>query len=81
MVLPMAKVSVSLDDELLAAIREQTEPGEDTVSGWLADAAARKLRAQALHTYADAVEATSGPLTQAEVTEAQRWLSSVTPRS
>ena len=76
----MAKISVSIDDDLLASIREQTGQ-EGSVSGWLADAADRKLRTQALHAYADQVEAAAGPLTPAELTEARSWLSSATQRS
>jgi hypothetical protein len=76
----MAKISVSIDDDLLASIHEQTGP-EGSVSGWLADAADRKLRAQALDAYADQVEATTGPLTPAELTAARSWLSSATQRS
>lgn len=75
----MAKISVSLDDELLAAIREDALGG--TVSGWLADAAQRKLRVQALHAFADEVEASSGPLSAEELDRARAWLSSATQRS
>jgi hypothetical protein len=75
----MAKISVSLDDELLQAIRADAPAGN--VSAWLSDAARRKLRVQALHAYAEEVEATSGPLTEQELEQARRWLSSATPRS
>jgi len=75
----VAKISVSLDDELLAAIRSDTGPGG--VSGWLADAADRKLRAQALRAYADDVEAASGPFSDIELAQARAWLSSATRRS
>jgi hypothetical protein len=75
----MGKISVSIDDELLDAIRaDQPEGG---VSRWLADAARRKLRAQALLAYADEVEAASGPLDDRELEQARAWLSSATPRS
>jgi hypothetical protein len=77
----MAKISVSLDDQLLASIREQAGPEGSSVSGWLADAADRKLRAQALHAYADEVEAATGPLTPVELAAARSWLSSATQRS
>jgi hypothetical protein len=75
----MAKISVSLDDSLLDAIRASAEEGN--VSGWLADAAQRKLRADALNAYADEVEATTSPLTEQELAHARAWLSSVTQRS
>lgn len=75
----MAKISVSLDDELLDAIRADAPRGN--VSGWLADAADRKLRARALHAFADEVEAATGPLEARELERARAWLSSATPRS
>jgi hypothetical protein len=75
----MAKISVSLEDDLLAAIRAEAADGN--VSGWLADAARRKLRARALRAYADEVERESGPLTPDELGLARTWLSSATPPS
>ena len=75
----MAKISISLSDELLDAIRADASGGN--VSGWLADAAERKLRILALHAYADEVEAASGPLTEDELEAARGWLSSATPQS
>jgi hypothetical protein len=78
-VLPVAKISVSLDDSLLDEIRASAQQGN--VSGWLADAAQRKLRADALNAYADEVEVATGPLTDQELAHARAWLSSVTQRS
>lgn len=72
----MAKISVSLDDELLAEIRAAAPAGN--VSRWLAEAAARELRFRALRAYADEVEADSGPFTEAELAKADKWLSSAT---
>jgi hypothetical protein len=42
------------------------------VSGWLADAAERKLRADSLHAYTDEVEAASGPPTDRDLADARR---------
>ncbi|MGH2842601.1 MAG: hypothetical protein ACRDKL_03315 [Solirubrobacteraceae bacterium] len=72
----MAKISVSIDDAVLDEIRVRAEAGN--VSGWLADAAQRKLRMDALSAYADEVEELSGPLTERELANARAWLSSVT---
>jgi hypothetical protein len=75
----MAKISVSLEDELYQRVREAAGP--DGVSGWLADAAATRLRSDALRAVAeDIAEATGGPYTQHELSEAREWLpSSSTP--
>lgn len=77
--MPMAKISVSLEDELYQRVREAAGP--DGVSGWLADAAATRLRSDALRAVAeDIAEATGGPYTQHELSEAREWLpSSSTP--
>jgi len=51
------------------------------VSGWLAGAAAARLRAGALRTVAQEIAHSSGgPYTEPELSEAKRWLhSSLTP--
>ena len=69
----MAKISVSIDDELLARVREQSG---GNVSAWLAAAAERRLRSEARSEFVAAVEAESGPLTEAELARADAWLSS-----
>jgi hypothetical protein len=75
----MAKISVSLEDDLYRRVREAAGP--DGVSGWLADAAAARLRANALRAVADEIAAaTGGPYSERELNEARRWLpSSSTP--
>ena len=75
----MAKISVSLEDDLYQRVRDAA--GADGVSGWLADAAATRLRANVLHTVSEEIAAeTGGPLTEQELSEARRWLpSSSTP--
>lgn len=72
----MAKISVSLDDALLERIRDNA-PGRN-VSGFLAEAAERELRRRALRAYVEEVEAETGPLTEKELEEGRRWLSSLT---
>ena len=79
-VLPwMAKISVSLDDELLRSVRAAAGP--DGVSAWLAGAAASRLRSEAIFAVAEEIaQATGGPYTTEELIEAQSWLpSSSTP--
>lgn len=75
----MAKISVSLEDELYERIREQA--GSQGVSGWLANAAAARLRSEALLAVADEIALqTGGPFTDQELAETRKWLpSSSTP--
>jgi len=75
----MAKISVSLEDDLYQRVRDAA--GADGVSGWLAGAAAARLRSDTLYAVANEIAAeTGGPLTEQELSEARRWLpSSSTP--
>jgi hypothetical protein len=75
----MAKISVSLEDELYERVRDAAGPSG--VSGWLADAAASRLRSDTLAAVAEEIAATTGgPYTEDELREAARWLpSSSTP--
>ncbi len=67
-----ARLAISLDAELAEQIRGAA--GGDTVSGWLADAAERKLRAQGLKGVVADWEAEHGALTPAERRRARREL-------
>lgn len=75
----MAKISVSLGDELYQRVRDAA--GSSGVSGWLADAAAARLRTDAMRAAAEEIAAASGgPYSERELSEARRWLpSSSTP--
>lgn len=75
----MAKISVSLEDDLYRRVSEAA--GSAGVSGWLAEAATARLRADALRTVAEEIaQETGGPYTEHELDEARRWLpSSSTP--
>jgi hypothetical protein len=75
----MAKISVSLEDDLYRQVQDAA--GSDGVSGWLAAAAAARLRMEALRAAADEIaDATGGPYTEVEIREARGWLpSSSTP--
>jgi hypothetical protein len=75
----VAKISVSLEDDLYQHVRDAAGP--HGVSSWLADAAATKLRSSTLQSVANEIAAeTGGPFTEDELSEARRWLpSSSTP--
>lgn len=69
----MAKISISIDDELYERVRARA--GRAGVSAWLAEAADARLRAEALHEVAaEIAEATGGPFTDQELLEAGAWL-------
>jgi hypothetical protein len=75
----MAKISVSIEDDLYQRVRDAAGP--EGVSSWLADAATARLRAIALRVVAEEIaDATGGPYTERELNEARAWLpSSSTP--
>jgi hypothetical protein len=69
----VAKISVSLEDDLYQRVR--TAAGADGVSSWLADAASARLRAETLSSVAaEIADATGGQYTDAELAEARKWL-------
>lgn len=69
----VAKISISLDDDLYQRIRRAA--GKEGVSAWIADAAAARLRKDILREVADEIaEATGGPFTEQEKEEARKWL-------
>jgi hypothetical protein len=69
----MAKISVSLDDELYERVR--LAAGAAGVSGWLSDAASARLRAEALSEVASEIaDATGGPYTEDELAAGREWL-------
>ena len=67
-------MSVSFDPELGDAIRAAAAQHGQPLSSWLAEAAASKLRAEALTAYLDAWEAEHGALTTEELAAAEREL-------
>jgi hypothetical protein len=75
----MAKISISLEDELYRHVRDAAGP--EGVSAWLAAAASARLRADALLAVAEEIaQETGGPFSEQELEEARRWLpSSSTP--
>ena len=68
------KMSISLDPELGDAVRSAAAQAGKPVSSWLAEAAASKLRAEALAEFLADWEAEHGVLTAAEIARAEREL-------
>lgn len=64
------KLSVSFDPDLGDAVRSAAKRTGRGLSGWLADAAAAQLRAEALADFLDGWEAEHGPLTAEELAKA-----------
>jgi hypothetical protein len=64
------KMSVSLATSLSSAVRDAAEQAGETLSGWLADAAQAKLRAQALEEFLAVWERENGPITEHELRDA-----------
>jgi hypothetical protein len=64
------KLSVSFDPELGDAVRAAAQRSGRGLSGWLADAAAARLRAEALADFLDGWENEHGALTADELARA-----------
>jgi hypothetical protein len=69
------KLSVSFDPELGDAVRAAARQHGAGVSRWLAEAAAAKLRSEALADFLDSWETAHGPLTTDELAQAAAELS------
>jgi hypothetical protein len=68
------KMSVSLDADLGDAVRSAASRAGKPLSSWLAEAAASKLRAEALTEFLAGWEAEHGALTAQEIGRAEREL-------
>jgi hypothetical protein len=73
-VVKVDKMSVSFEPELGDAIRTAAAHAGKPLSSWLAEAAASKLRAEALAEFLADWEAENGVLTGAEIARAEREL-------
>lgn len=71
------KLSVSFEAELGDAVRAAARRSGAGISGWLAQAAAARLRADALSEFLDDWEAERGPLTDEELATAAAQLGSL----
>ena len=68
------KLSVSFESELGDAVRSAAAQAGKPLSAWLAEAAASKLRAEALDEFLSGWQAEHGALTAEEITRAEREL-------
>jgi len=68
------KISISLEAGLGDEVRAAASKAKIGVSTWLADAAAAKLRAEALVEFLDNWEKEHGPLTAGELNRAESQL-------
>jgi len=68
------KMSVSFDPELGDAVRSAAARAGKGLSSWLAEAAASKLRAEALADFLARWEAEHGALSAEEIAQAEREL-------
>lgn len=75
------KLSVSFAPDLGDAVREAARTKGSSISAWLEDAAAAKLRAQALAEYLREWEAQHGALSEEELAKAAAELSPAMPAS
>jgi hypothetical protein len=73
------KLSVSFEADLGDAVRAAAERSGTGISRWLADAAAAKLRAEALAEFLDEWESEHGAFTAEELAKASRDLGLPTP--
>jgi hypothetical protein len=64
------KLSISFDPDLGDAVRDAARHRGSSLSAWLAEAAAAKLRAEALADYLEEWETEHGPLTADELATA-----------
>ena len=74
------KMSVSFDLELGRAIKQSAEHRSQSVSSWLAEAAAARLRSEALGEAIRDWEQTYGALNEAELADAERTLEQAAKR-
>lgn len=68
------RLTVSLEADLAAAVREAAEADAQNTSAWLADAARRRLATRGLRDVLDDWETTHGAFTDDELTEARSRL-------
>ena len=66
------KIAVSLSPDLADAVRNDAESAGQSVSGWLADAAARKLRRKKAQELLREFEIVHGQITEADRREARK---------
>ena len=73
-------MSISFDSGLGDQVRDAARKAGTGLSSWLAGAAATRLRAEALEEFLNAWERKHGPLTAAELSQAERELGVGAPK-
>lgn len=68
------RLSITLEPRLGAAVRKAARRAGLSVSAWIAEATAARIRGQALRDSLDAWDAEDGPLTKDEIEAAARKL-------
>jgi hypothetical protein len=68
------KMSISLESDLGDRVRRAARKARVGISSWLAEAAAAKLRAEALAEFLDSWEREHGALTEEELAQAEMEL-------
>lgn len=73
-IMPVERLTVSLEAELAAAVREAADADSQNTSAWLADAARRQLATRGLAEVIAEWEAVHGAFTDAELEAARERL-------
>ena len=68
------KLSISLDSDLGRQVRRAAESSGKGLSGWLAEAAAAKLRSEALARIVETWNHKSGPVKASDLAIAEKYL-------
>ena len=72
--MPVDRFSLTMDPELGSAVREAAARSRTSVSAWIAEAAADRVRNELLGAALDRWEEEDGPFTEAELDEAAKSL-------
>jgi hypothetical protein len=82
MAMAVRKIAISMPPDLIEAARSDAEGRGESLSGWLADAAARKLRRKHARQLLAEYEAEHGVITGAEMRAARKpWPGSRSTRA
>lgn len=74
--MPVDRISITMDPELGAAVRDAAGRANTSVSAWIAEAAADRVRRVLLGAALDTWESEDGPLTDEELAAAETTLRS-----
>ena len=74
----MARITVTVDEETLAELKERVAPGE--VSAFVVEALRHKLRIDPIEELLRQLDVMYGPLTEAEAKEGEEWYGQIRQR-